>query len=210
MAYTVNDAYNIVLQEADKMGSDYFPLPAVLARFKTEALDFVGKRAAEVEITQQVTDDIRQLVTLQQITTTVNADEAQCYNAALPLNYHTRFNVKVQYSDGTSADRPTLERIGEHNHNMQDPFKKPTKAYPLVMQMSDFFKIYTGGAVATKLWLTYLKRPTFGVNGGDTVVNLSDDAVEDILKKTAAALHMVTGDPRAPMEIQVNQLSRKP
>jgi hypothetical protein len=55
MAYTVTDAY--ITQEADKLGSDYFPLPDVLKAFKKETLDFIGSRAKEMN--QEVTDDIR-------------------------------------------------------------------------------------------------------------------------------------------------------
>ena len=60
MPYTVAEAYNRVLEEADKLGSDYFDKQQVLSVFKKETLDFVGSKAAEAELNQQVTDDIGQ------------------------------------------------------------------------------------------------------------------------------------------------------
>lgn len=209
MAYTVNEAYTLVLQEADKMGSDYFTLDAVLKRFRTCAYDFVGSKAAEIERTQQVTDDIRPLVKMAPIAATPSVVEAQVYNAAMPSDYHTRLSIIVEYNTGSRSVKPKIERIGEHNTNMADPFNNAHPDYPLIKQMSDFFEIYPGGPVATQIFLTYLKKPTFGVNLGDLIINLPIAATEEILKQTAASLTLTTGDQRAASEYQVNATSRK-
>lgn len=213
MSYTVTEAYNRILEEADKLGSDYFSLPQVLKAFKKETLSFVGARAKEIEINQEVTDDIKSLLVPILIPFIDNPDNILEKMATVPNNYHTKVSVNVLYTDGLKARVPTVERHGEHNTNSVSPFRKPEKMYPLIQQFSNYFNVCTGissGATVqpSKLVLIYIKQPTFGVNGTDVVVNLPDTVCEYLFQETANRLRLNTGEPQAAQDFQFNQTFR--
>jgi len=213
MAYTVTEGYNRVLEEADKLGSDYFSLQQVLKAFKKEVLSFVGARAKEAEINQEVTDDIRPLVVSVLIPFTPNPDDSKQKMAALPNNYHTKLSVNVLYNDGLKARKPTLERMGEHNTNLISPFKKPERMYPLIQQFSNYFNVHTGLPTSStvqpsKLILIYLKQPTLGTTANNQIVNLSDSVCEKLFAETANALRQGAGEPSAGLDFQLNQTYR--
>jgi hypothetical protein len=214
MAYTVTEAYNRVLEEADKLGSDYFTLPQVLKAFKKETLDFVGARAREAELNQEVTDDIRTLMVPVSIPFINNPDNALEKMAALPNNYHTRLSVNVLYNDGLKARKPTVERFGESNTNSISPFKKEDRMYPRIQQFSNYFNVITGLAATStiqpsKLLLVYIKQPTFGKELTDVVVNLNDTVCELLFANTANALRFNAGENGAQTKFQVNQTYRQ-
>jgi hypothetical protein len=214
MAYTVTDAYNRILQEADKLGSDYFPLPDVLKAFKKETLDFIGSRAKEAEMNQEVTDDIRTLLVSSSIALINNPDVPLEKMAGLPSNYHTRLSVNVLYNDGLKARSPLLERFGESNTNSISPFKKADRMYPRIQQFSNYFNIVTNLTASStiqpsKLLLIYIKKPTFGKNSTDIIVDLNDSVCEFLFAATANALRFNTGEPMAQTNFQVNQTYRK-
>lgn len=213
MSYTVAQAYSRVLEEADKLGSDYFSLPQVLAAFKKETLSFVGARAKEAELNQEITDDIRSLVVPVLIPFIPNPDNALEKMASLPNNYLAKLSVNVKYTDGLKARVPTLERHGEHNTNSVSPFRKAEKMYPLIQQFSNYFNVVTNiAANATvqpdKLILVYLKKPTFGSVNADIVVDLSDTVCEYLFGETANHLRLNTGEPQAAQDFQFNQTYR--
>lgn len=213
MSYTVTQAYNRILQEADKLGSDYFTLAEVLPVFKKETLSFVGARAKEAEINQEVTDDIRSLLVSALLGLTPNPDDSLQKMAMVPDNYHTKISVNVLYSDGLKARVPTLERHGEHNTNSISPFRKAERMYPLIQQFSNYFNIHTGlSALSTiqpdKFMLIYIKQPTFGAAVNDIVVNLPDTVCEYLFVETANHLRLNTGEPSAVQDFQISQTYR--
>lgn len=213
MSYTVTEAYNRILEEADKLGSDYFSLPQVLKAFKKETLSFVGAKAKEAEINQEVTDDIRSLLVPALIPFTNNPDNAIEKMAALPNNYHTKISVNVLYTDGLKARVPTLERHGEHNTNSISPYRKADRMYPLIQQFSNYFNVHTGLAInatiqPSKLILIYIKKPTFGTAQGDVMVDLPDSVCEYLFAETANHLRLNTGEPQASQDFQINQTFR--
>jgi len=212
--YTVTQGYTRVLEEVDKLGSDYFALPQVLSAFKKEAFDFIEARAKEAEITQEVTDDIRTLVVPLKVTLTPNPDDAAHYIAALPNNYNRLLRLNIMYSDGITARKPKIEKFGEHNTNMINPLTSPNRSYPLIQQFSNYFNVITGlpvgGVISpTEMIIIYIKKPTFGTQQGQPIIDLPDSACELLFAKTATALLLNTGDPRAQVDFQVNQTYRK-
>lgn len=214
MSYTVSQAYMRILEEADKLGSDYFSLPQVLSVFKKEVLDFVGARAAEAELNQQVTDDIKPLVIPVSIPLIPNPDNALEKMAVLPNDYLARLSINVLYNDGLKARKPTIERFGESNTNSISPFKKADRMYPRIQQFANYFNIITGlSSTSTiqpfKLVLIYVKYPTFGKNSNDVVVDLNDSVCEYLFVQTAANLGINTGGTNSPTKFQANQLFRK-
>lgn len=213
MSYTVSQAYSRVLEEADKIGSDYFTIAQVLSAFKKEALDFVGSKAKQVEITQEVTDDIKTLVVPVTIPFINNPDDPTEKMASQPNNYLRRLSLNVLYSDGLKARKPTVERIGEHNTNMISPYKKPERMYPIIQQFSNYFNVITGLALdstiqPTKLILIYIKKPTFGTQPTDIVVDLPDDVCELLFSTVATNFFITTGDPRAETNFKIDQTFR--
>jgi hypothetical protein len=213
MPYTVTQGYHRVLQEADKLGSDYYSLSEVLKFFKKETLDFIGARAKEAEINQEVTDDLRPLVVSLGIPFINNPDVPVEKIATLPNNYHTKLSVNVLYSDGLKARIPTVERHGEHNTNSVSPFRKADRMYPLIQQFSNYFNVVTGLSLSStiqpsKLLLIYIKQPTFGVIDTDVIVNLSDSVCEQLFAATANRLRLKSGEPTAAQDFQVNQTYR--
>jgi len=213
MPYTVNEAYNRILEEADKLGSDYFSLPQVLKAFKKETLDFVGARAKEAELNQEITDDIRSLLVSVLIPFINNPDDAIQKMATLPNNYHTKLSLNVLYTDGLKARTPTIERHGEHNTNSVSPFKKPDRSYPLISQFSNYFNVETNIPLdatiqPSKLILIYIKQPSFGVTTSDVVVDLPNQVCEKLFADTANHLRLNTGEPSAGQDFQINQSYR--
>jgi hypothetical protein len=213
MPYTVTEGYNRVLEEADKLGSDYFTLPQVLKAFKKETLSFVGARAKEAELNQEITDDIRPLLASVLIPFVNNPDSAVEKMATLPNDYHTKLTINVLYNDGIKARKPTIERHGEHNTNMTSPFKKPERMYPLIQQFSNYFNVHTGLALnstvqPSKLILIYVKQPTFGSVSTNPIVNLPDAVCEYLFAETANSLRQKTGEPSAMADFKLNQTYR--
>lgn len=214
MSYTVNEAYTRVLEEADKLGSDYFSLPQVLSAFKKETLDFVGAKAKEAEINQEVTDDLRPLVVSRLINFIPNPDDALEKMASLPNDYHTKLSLNVLYTDGLKARKPMVERMGEHNTNSISPFTKAERAYPLIQQFSNYFNVITNiksdaTIQPSKLILIYIKQPTFGKLPDDIVVELSDTVCEYLFAATANHLRLNAGEQSAGQDFQINELYRK-
>lgn len=213
MSYTVSQAYLRVLEEADKLGSDYFSLPQVLKAFKKETLSFVGAKAKEAELNQEVTDDIRSLLVPTLISFIPNPDNALEKMASVPNNYNTKISINVLYNDGLKARLPTLERHGEHNTNSISPFRKADRMYPLIQQFSNYFNVITNipsnaTVQPSKLILIYIKKPTFGASDADVVVDLPDPVCEYLFGETANHLRRNTGEPQAAQDFQFNQTFR--
>lgn len=214
MPYTVTEAYNRVLEEADKLGSDYFNKEQVLSVFKKETLDFVEAKAKEAELNQEVTDDIRSLVTSVGISMIPNPDDSLEKIAMLPDSYLRRLTLNILYNDGLKSRKPTIERFGESNTNSISPFKKADRMYPRIQQFSNYFNVITGLSSSStvqpsKLLLVYVKKPTIGKNDSDPIVDLPDAVCEYLFVQTAASLGINTGGTNAAMKYQSNQLFRK-
>lgn len=214
MSYTVSQAYNRVLEEADKLGSDYFSLSQVLSAFKKETYDFIGERTKEAELNQEVTDDMRSLVKPIKLTLVSNPDEDKCFMAMVPNDYHTKLSLNVLYTDGLTSRKPTIDKMGEDNINNLSPLKKPDRMYPLIQQFSNYFNVNPNLPIGStiqpdKLILIYFKQPSFGVNNNDVVVDLPNQVCELLFAKTATALLLNIGDERATTTYQVNKLFRE-
>lgn len=212
--YTVTEAYNRVLEEADKLGSDYFVLSLFLKVFKKEVLDFVGSKAIEIENTQQVTDDISSLIAKIWIDLTNDPDEPEHKFAAKPNNYFSKASINIKYSDGLMARKPNIERFGESNTNSISPFKVADRMYPTIQQFGNYFNVITGIPLSgpiqpEKMLLIYIKKPTFGRLQNDPVVDLPDEVCELLFSRTANTLFVTTGDERAQTDFQINQTYRK-
>ena len=185
----------------------------MLKAFKKETLSFVGAKAKEAELNQEVTDDIRSLLVPTLISFIPNPDNALEKMASVPNNYNTKISINVLYNDGLKARLPTLERHGEHNTNSISPFRKADRMYPLIQQFSNYFNVITNipsnaTVQPSKLILIYIKKPTFGASDADVVVDLPDPVCEYLFGETANHLRRNTGEPQAAQDFQFNQTFR--
>jgi len=211
MDYQLSNVHFKLRQLSDKMGSDYFPLPVFLNFFETATYDFVGERLKIVEKTQEVTDDIRNLITPLDISIIVDPNKPGKYIAALPTNYLRLLSYSVSFADGSYCRRADLLRQAEYEISKLNPNKQPTKQYPLIRQFDSVWSIDSGSDVPKKFHIVYAKKPSFATTGTPTVriVNLPDDAIEKILKITVTNLFNKTADERTPMSYNLQESYRK-
>ena len=212
--YTVLEAYRKTLEEADKMGSDLLTLPVFLMKFKSTSLEFIGARAAEIERTQQITTDIRDLVVPTKRALTPDPDVLGLHMASFPNDYFERIRLNVQYNDGLLSRQPLIIRHGEVDNANINPNKRAEKDYPHITQYSNYFSINTGipsinTVQPSNLILTYVKQPTFGASVNDPVINLNDIVVTFIISRVADDFRMEKGDPTAPGQVQWTETFRK-
>jgi hypothetical protein len=212
MTYKLSEVHQKLKELSDKMGSDYFVLPVFLSFFETATYDFVGEKLSIIEKTQTITDDVRQLIVSAEdlpITEDENIDGK--YIAGIPSNYLRVVAYDVEYENGDRCRRADLIRQAQYALAKNNPSREPTKDYPLILQEASSFQIDSGVTVPVKFRLTYAKNPTFATtnNLNSRIVNLSNEAIEKILKITVTNLFNKTGDQRAQSSYQLQESYRK-
>lgn len=211
MDYTLAEVHEKLKQLSDKMGSDYFVLPVFINFFETATYDWVGEKLKIIEKTQEVTDDIRNLIVATDLTVGVDPNQAGKYIAALPTDYLRQVAYDVYYANNEKCRRADLIKHGEATNARLNPNKEPTKSYPLILQFASTFQIDAGITIPETFRLTYCKKPTFASTGqpGTRIVNLPDDALEKILKITVTNLFNKTADERTQSSYQLQETYRK-
>lgn len=202
--YTLTEAYEIYQDRIDKQGSDFVQLPEFLRHFKSATYDFIGERVPIIEKTQQIVEDLRPLMKTDKRTCIQDPNDAHAMIASVPTDCHHLVRVNALFSDGTSGRRPKLIRHGNYDSYQSSPSKRATNEYPLITQYEDYVKVMTGYVVkAQYAFLTYIKKPTFaGENSpGTQIVDLSVQAIEDILNKTIVRTMAAKADPRTQTEV---------
>lgn len=210
-----------VREYADKIGSDYFPLPVFMNRFEKATYDFVGERAKIAENTQEVVDDIKRLVRIAELVIIDDPNESLAgrYLAAQPADYLRLLRCTILFPGDTQSRRVTITKHGEIDSNLVNPYKKPSRNYPLVIQLESSFKVYTSSTPApTFLKLSYVKTPsivqpvsgTYGPTELATrIVDLPDDAILKIMQSVVTDYYINTGDPRGNGAYQLQESFRK-
>lgn len=211
MDYTFDETIQKLKIFVDKMGSDYFPSPVLLTYFETATWDFIGERVKHIEKTQEITDDIRNLIVPGNLTVIEDPNDTSRYIASLPVNYHRLISYDVLYADDTRCRRADLLRQAEYQIAKLNPNKKPTKQYPIILQEDGLFQVDAGVDVPSKLLIKYCKKPTFATTGQPTIriVNLPDDSIENILLKVVTKIYNKTDDKRIKDSYQLEQAFRK-
>jgi hypothetical protein len=212
MDYKLSSVHQKLKELSDKMGSDYFVLPVFLNFFETATYDFIGEKLKIIEKTQEITDDIRQLIPAPtDIDIIVDPNDSTRYIAPLPSNYHRVVAYDIFYADDKKCRRADLIRQAEYNTARLNPNTMPTAEYPLILQFDSTFQIDAGSAVPLKFKLTFCKKPTFATTGklSTRIVNLSDEAIEKILKMTVTSLFNKTADERSGQSYQLQETYRK-
>lgn len=211
MNYLLSNVHLKLRQLSDKMGSDYFPLPVFLNFFETATYDFVGECLKRIENTQTITDDIRDLIVPKEIVVIQDPNRAGKYIAAVPSDYLRQVAYDVRYADGSRCRRADVLKHAQKNVYRNDPTRKAEKDYPIILQYGSFFEIDSGSTVPKFFDLTYCKKPVFATTGepGKRIVNLPDDAIEEVLKITVTGLFNKTADERQQSSYQLQESYRK-
>lgn len=211
MDYQLSEVKTKLNQLSDKMGSDYFVLPVLLNFFETATYDFVGEKLKIIEKTQEIVDDIRPLIIVKDLSCLADPNITGKYIAGLPDDYLRTVAYTVFYADNSQCRRADLMRQAEYQMARLNPNKKPTKDYPLILQEASNFQIDSGSTAPKTLRLTYCKKPSFATTGepGTRIVNLPDDAIEEILKITVTNLFNTTADQRTQSSYQLQENYRK-
>lgn len=211
MEYSLAEVHEKLKQLADKMGSDYFVLPVFVNFFETATYDYVGEKLKIVEKTQEITDDIRDLIVPKDINIAPDPTIANKYIAPIPTDYLRLVAHSILYADNTECKRSDLVRYAEYSTTRRNPNTKPDKNYPAILQFEGYFQIDSGSTIPTKMRLIYCKKPSFASIGqpGTRIVNLPDDAIEKILKITVTNLFNKTADERTQSSYQLQETYQK-
>tara|TARA_R110000851_G_scaffold152172_1_gene293722 strand:+ start:26 stop:676 length:651 start_codon:yes stop_codon:yes gene_type:complete len=197
--YSLSGTHLKLNQLCDKIGSDYFVMPVFINIFEMSAYDFISRKVKEIEKTQTIVDDIRDLIIPKSLNVISDPSSLGDYITGLPSDYFRLLAHNVYYKDGTECRRSDLIKHAEYETAKLNPNKKPSRYYPLILQYASTFQISAGpDAIPSSLKITYCKKPSFAdvSNPQIRIVNLPDDSIDNILKKTVVELFNKTADPR--------------
>jgi len=211
MDYTLKEVDEKLKQFVDKVEGDYFPLPILLSHFETAALKFIGEKLRILEKTQEVVDDIRPLIIPGNLPITEDPNDALRYVAGIPMNYLRLVSYDILYADGTRCRRADLMKQAEYKNALINPSKQPTKYYPIILQENNLFQIDSGTDTPVTMVIKYCKKPTFAKTSQKTqrIINLPDDAIENIILSTVTSLFKSTADPRFQSNYLIEDAYRK-
>lgn len=192
-------------QLLDKMGSDYFPLQIKYDRFISYTYDHILRYAKELEITQEASDQIKNLIVERKsaiVKNPNNLTEDNIWNSPEPADYFRLVSIiPVIENNGVftiKAKKPATLKEGQSVYE-RDPFRSATAEYPNVYREENFFKINVGkdSTIYTGANIIYIKEPSFAKieNLNDKIVNLPNVVIEKIILSTVESLRSTTGDP---------------
>ena len=199
----------------DKMGSDYFSLATKLDRFITITYDFIHKQTKDLEINQEASDQIKNILVRRKLTITKDTmfPSKNIWNAPEPADYFRLVGLLPVIHQGENdmikAKKPATLQEGQGISYDRDPFRNATAEYPNIYRLENFFKIDVGSdnTIYNSCIISYVKEPLFADENHLTnrIVNLSNVAIEKILLKTADSLRVTTGDVTAASTYQMTQ-----
>lgn len=220
---TINEFDRYVDELLDKMGSDYFPLPVKLNRFKSLALGFIRENTKFIQLTQEISEDLQPLFVRRYVNVAPTGDDS-IKQISIPDDLFRLSSLKIFHStnpiftdDGTienpEQNNTRIKKLnfikdGQENAYQRDPYKMATPHYPNLLQYSGKYRIDFGTEPDmnyNKAVITYIKHPTFGRGLDDQIINLHDVLVERIALKTADSLRMGVGDESAPLNFEFNK-----
>lgn len=214
MAYTINHLYKKVLEGADKMGSDFFPLPYVMNKLESATYDFIGETIKYIENTQEIRDDLRTLYKPYKLTVVADESDTTFKAVVLPSDYLHLMNAKVIDSKVPVRDTRVI-RHGQTEIFESNPNTRASAEYPTVVIYKNYLKIISPGT-PTHVQGFYVKKPIFGAymeQDDDIEVNIAvdlpDNVTEKIIKSIVNEIFIATGDPRAQLQLQDKMLYRK-
>lgn len=205
--YTIEYAYERCLDQVDKVGSDLLELPKFLNMFKTATYDIIGTDFKFVENTQEIRDDIKTLYRPLSVSISVVEGASIC---SLPSDYlHMLYAQVLNGNTSAQAVRETrIVRHGEVNIRQLDPHNRPTVEYPIIIYFSNYLEIQ-GGIISGYVKGSYLKKPEFGEYETESIVDLPDQTIEQVLKKVAYLFELSVADERTQLQLQDENIYRE-
>jgi hypothetical protein len=213
MAYTVETLYKKVLEGADKMGSDFYPLDVIMNKLVTATHDFIGETVKFMENTQEIRDDIRTLYKPYKLGLVEDPNDSDFKVMALPEDYQHLMSAKVIDSENT-VRKTRIIRHGQLNIYQNNPNKKATAEYPIIVLYADYLRVISPGS-PTHVSGFYVKEPAFGKYGvhddisSEIAVDIPEFAADKIIKTIINDIFVSTGDPRAVIQYEAKETYRK-
>lgn len=200
----------------DKVGSDYFPLPIKLDRFITATYDFLRDRTKSLEITQEVSDDLKPLLKTRKLSilkSEMSIYSKNTWNCPEPIDYYRLIGlvpvyVDVDLKEKIKSKKTQIIQAGQRESYARDPYREPTAEYPNIIREANLFSIDVGedSTTYTSAIITYVKKPLFAKEDEETkrIVDLNDSAIDQILLKTSDYLRFGVSDENAANNYQFN------
>lgn len=213
MAYTVQKLYTKVLEGADKMGSDFFPISYVMNKLETATHDFIGETVKFIENTQEIRDDLRTLYKPFKENLIDDPNDSDYKVMALADDYQHLMSAKVIDANVT-VRKTRIIRHGQVDIYQDNPNKKATAVYPIVVLYNDYLRIISPGN-PVQVTGFYVKQPTFGDFSvhdnieNEIAVDLPEFAVDKIIKTIINDIFVSTGDERANIQYEQKETYRK-
>jgi len=214
MGYTLSEVEDKINILADKLGSDFFPTPVIVNIFETTTIGFIGERLKIAEKSQEVSDDISNLVIPRNIPIILNPDAnfPNEYIAPIPIDYMRLLSYGVVYNNSSTARRVKVMKNSQYERMKIDSNNKPNRFYPIVVQQNSIWKIDSGSELTPTFFkIVYCKLPSFAdvLEVNVRIVNLSDEAIEKILLMVVTSLFSGTADQRVQSQYQIQEAFRK-
>jgi hypothetical protein len=183
MKYTIEYCDVLMDQELDKLGSDLVTLPLKLMQFRKATYDFIRETVKYIEITQEVSDDLKSLLRYTTLPMVANGTPGQ-WQVLDPNDYHRLITAEPFYAPNPNQNQNLqnkssipantflkkyktirIIKLGQEVAYNRDQFKKPTHEYPTVQRLSGKVLFDFGsddGTLYKNARISYVKEPNFG------------------------------------------------
>ena len=204
MAYTVAYCDQFMDELLDKMGSDYFPLPIKLSRFKSITLQFFRESTNFLEGTQELSDDI--------VNHTISVPKTlsggknfqymgkKFHQIEYPADYIRLLNIIPYNKLGNDIVLKKVEvklyKIGNFIINELNPFRQAKGTRVNVYRMDNSVLIDTDQSFDYADF-TYVREPVFGtVNNPEGLICdiMNKVVVDKLMHKTVVSLRKTSSD----------------
>ena len=198
--YTVKYCDEFMDELLDKMGSDYFPLPIKLNRFRSVVLDFIRETTNFFEGTQELSDDILPIVVSKKhlVSGRTNYMGAKVYKIDLPENYIRLLGITPVSADNEKFFKKSeikIYRVAHFTTNHRNPFRKAKGGRINVYRMENALIVEVDESVNMKYFsLEYVRMPIFGKNNDEQMIDLPDQTINKLLQKTCVSLRVTSSD----------------
>lgn len=198
---TVAEFDRVMDELLDKMGSDYFPLPIKLSRFKIVVRQHIRETTSFFEATQELSDDLI-TITTSEIKNLGSGKThlymgKKFYGIEYPEDYSRFLNVVPMNQNGEDFIPADAEikyyRIAHFKPNERNPYRTATGERINIYKMDNSVLIDTDKTFSHAQF-SYVKDPVFGELPDDPVLNFIDLVTERLMQKTAVHLRTTTSD----------------
>ena len=204
--------FKLLIDKADSAGAPLF-LSEEIDRFLNIAQEkFISKRAfgnnprrTSLEEDQKRRDDLRNLISHVELTTSLAVEKPDSFKITLPLDYRHAINEEALLINGKRVGVKPIT-YDRYNKIIEDPFNLPTtnSVYRLDTSKETFLLI--SKSEIAKYFLTYLKEPA-EFNGRLEACELADHTHLEIVRMAVVeALENVEQPRYQTSKIELNEI----